>query len=197
MRQTKKTIRSSLRGPALNVFSVAFGSVALLSAVTGLLSVFQDSSIVAVSAASAAVPSFLGFIYFSWNRTGWIELDIDASSFVVQTNEIAHSVSLKKTFEWVEGRNGDFQSISFRQGSRVVLRYRNESAEDVERWRSLNRVSDRIIPSLRVSTHVGRTLHLLVRERATYRGLDDIEAAFCLAEAFSSAREHAEIELAN
>lgn len=193
----ERRIRSSLRGPARNIFSVAYVCVFLLSSCTLVLGRSQGVSLLVFASAIVALVGLFGAAYSLWNRVGWIDVDVDASSFVVHTHEIDHHrVSLKESFEWIEGRREEFQVIAFRQGTRVALRYRNETAADERRWRALNPVCDRIIPSLLVSTEVGRALHLLVRESAAYR-VDYVDAALSLTLAFSSIREREGAELAN
>jgi hypothetical protein len=195
--QDGKRIRSSLRGPPLNFFSVAFGTVFLVSAAALRLGLIQHSTFVIVGSSALALVALISTTYFLWNRVGWIEVDVDASSVFVHTNELEHCISLNKNLEFVEGRNAEYQSIAFRQGRRLSFRYRNESAEDEERWKSLPRVSDKIVPSLLVSSAVGRTMHQLVRERIIAPRIGYAEAALFLSLAFSSARENAGAELPN
>lgn len=193
----RSTLRSSLCGPTRNVYSLALGVVFSLSLITLFVGRLLQMRFAVVASIADACVSFVGAIYYAWNRVGWIELDVASSRIVFHTDDLDHEISLKKGFEWIEGRNGEFQSVSLRQSCRFVFRYRNESDEDVERWKTLPHVSDRIVPSLLVSTEVGRVLHLLVREHAQYRPISYVEAAFALSMAFSAEREEGRAELAN
>lgn len=193
----EKRIRSSLRGPALNFFSVAFGTVFLLSAAALRLGCIQRSPFIILGAAVVTLAALTSTVCFLWNRVGWIEVDVEASTVFVHTNELQHCILLDKSLECVEGSNGEYQSIAFRQGGRrLKFRYRNDSVEDEERWQSLPRMSDKIVPSFLVSSAVGRTLRKLVHERMAPR-IDYAHAALFLSLAFSSARENACVELPN
>lgn len=190
-------LRSSLRGPTLNAYSLSFGVVFFLALVTLFVGRLLQMRFAVIGSIADACVSLAGAIYYAWNPVGWIEVDVVSSSFIVRTDGLDHEISLKEGFEWVEGRNGEFQCISLRQGCRVSLRYRNEGDVDVERWKLLSRVSNRIVPSLLVSTEVGRAIHLLVRERTQYKSIGYVEAAFALSMAFSAERDNGRGQLTN